>query len=104
MIIAIGFVISGLFADTLLGLIVGIILIDLGVFSAQVSNQVRVFSIDPQAQSRINGIYMLGYYLGGALGSFVGIQAFDLAGWFGVVCLSISLVALSFVVNRANKQ
>ncbi|GGB65134.1 MFS transporter [Shewanella inventionis] len=104
MIIAIGFVISGLFADTLLGLIAGIILIDLGVFSAQVSNQVRVFSIDPQAQSRINGIYMLGYYLGGALGSFVGIQAFDLAGWFGVVCLSITLVALSFVVNRANKQ
>ncbi|MCT8986151.1 MFS transporter [Shewanella phaeophyticola] len=48
-IIAIGFVISGLFADTLLGLIAGIILIDLGVFSAQVSNQVRVFSIDPQA-------------------------------------------------------
>ena len=82
-IITAGFIISGLFADTLAGLIVGIILIDLGVFSAQVSNQVRVFSIDPQAQSRINGIYMLGYYLGGAFGSFVGIQAFERAGWTG---------------------
>ncbi|MEZ8945837.1 MFS transporter [Vibrio sp. 10N.247.311.12] len=103
-IITAGFIISGLFADTLAGLIVGIILIDLGVFSAQVSNQVRVFSIDPQAQSRINGIYMLGYYLGGAFGSFVGIQVFERAGWIGVVGFSIAVVILSFIVNRSNKQ
>ncbi|MEZ9542324.1 MFS transporter [Vibrio sp. 10N.286.48.C11] len=103
-IITAGFVISGLFADTLTGLIVGIILIDLGVFSAQVSNQVRVFSIDPQAQSRINGIYMLGYYLGGAFGSFVGIQAFERAGWTGVVGFSVAVVVLSFIANRSNKQ
>jgi predicted MFS family arabinose efflux permease len=103
-IITAGFVISGLFADTLAGLIVGIILIDLGVFSAQVSNQVRVFSIDPQAQSRINGIYMLGYYLGGAFGSFLGIQAFERADWMGVVGFSIAVVILSFIANRSNKQ
>ncbi|OEE22152.1 MFS transporter [Vibrio cyclitrophicus ZF170] len=103
-IIAAGFVVSGLFADTLIGLIAGIILIDLGVFSAQVSNQVRVFSIAPQAQSRINGVYMLGYYLGGAFGSFVGIQVFELVGWVGVVGFSVAAVALSFIVNRINKQ
>ncbi|WP_283956917.1 MULTISPECIES: MFS transporter [unclassified Pseudoalteromonas] len=76
--IAIGFVITGLFGSSLVALIVGIILIDFGVFSAQVSNQVRVFSIDPNAQSRINGIYMLGYYIGGAVGSAAGVKAFDL--------------------------
>ncbi|CAH1519878.1 Major facilitator superfamily MFS_1 [Vibrio owensii] len=103
-IIVVGFIISGLFADSLIGLIVGIILIDLGVFSAQVSNQVRVFSIDPQAQSRINGIYMLGYYLGGAFGSYAGIQAFELAGWVGVVGFSIASVILSFVANRASTK
>ncbi|CAM4464603.1 MFS transporter [Vibrio agarivorans] len=103
-IIVVGFIISGLFADSLIGLIVGIILIDLGVFSAQVSNQVRVFSIDPQAQSRINGIYMLGYYLGGAFGSYAGIQSFELAGWGGVVGFSIVAVTLSFIVNRASEK
>ncbi|GGP68468.1 MFS transporter [Shewanella saliphila] len=103
-IIVTGFVISGLFADSLIGLIVGIILIDLGVFSAQVSNQVRVFSIDPQAQSRINGIYMLGYYLGGAFGSFAGIQAFEFTGWVGVVGFSIVVVTLSFLANRASTK
>ncbi|WP_264877393.1 MFS transporter [Vibrio agarivorans] len=103
-IIVVGFIISGLFADSLIGLIIGIILIDLGVFSAQVSNQVRVFSIDPQAQSRINGIYMLGYYLGGAFGSYAGIQSFELAGWGGVVGFSIAAVTLSFIVNRASEK
>lgn len=103
-IIVVGFGVSGLLADSLVGLVVGIILIDLGVFSAQVSNQVRVFSIDPQAQSRINGIYMLGYYLGGAFGSYAGIQAFEISGWVGVVVFSIVAVTLSFIVNRASEK
>ncbi|MGF1684781.1 MFS transporter [Photobacterium minamisatsumaniensis] len=97
--IAIGFLVSGLYGDSLVGLIIGIILIDFGVFSAQVSNQVAVFSIDPSAQSRINGIYMLGYYLGGALGSLVGVKVFDHFGWFGVSVLSLILVSAAMVVN-----
>jgi len=52
-------------------------LTDLAIFSAQVAVQVSVFSIDPSLQSRINGIYMLGYYLGGALGFIAGVNAFD---------------------------
>lgn len=47
---------------------------------------------------------MLGYYLGGAFGSFVGIQVFELVGWVGVVGFSVAAVALSFIVNRINKQ
>ncbi|MCG9543462.1 MFS transporter [Vibrio sp. Isolate33] len=98
--IVVGFAVSGLFGDHLMGLIVGIILIDLGVFSAQVSNQVRVFSIDPQAQSRINGIYMLGYYLGGAFGSFSGVLSFEHFGWHGVAVFSALMVVASLVVNN----
>ncbi|GAD78222.1 putative major facilitator superfamily protein [Vibrio ezurae NBRC 102218] len=99
--IVFGFIISGVFGDSLAGLIVGIILIDLGVFSAQVSNQVRVFSIDPAAQSRINGVYMLGYYLGGAWGSFVGVMAFEEFGWAGVSVFSIVMLFISFLANNA---
>ncbi|UPR59712.1 MFS transporter [Vibrio sp. ED004] len=98
--IVVGFAVSGMFGDHLMGLIAGIILIDLGVFSAQVSNQVRVFSIDPQAQSRINGIYMLGYYLGGAFGSFAGVLSFEHFGWHGVAVFSALMVVASLVVNN----
>ncbi|MEZ9131076.1 MFS transporter [Vibrio breoganii] len=98
--IASGFAVSGMFGDSLIGLIAGIILVDLGVFSAQVSNQVRVFSIDPAAQSRINGIYMLGYYLGGAFGSFAGVMVFEQYGWQGVAAFSGTMVVGSLMANN----
>lgn len=101
---AIGFAVSGLFTGNLLALIVGIILIDFAIFSAQVANQVRVFSIDPAAQSRINGIYMLGYYLGGALGSIAGVKAFSLYQWPGVVVVGITFILLSVVFNAYAKK
>jgi len=99
-IISIGFVVSSLFGNSLIGLVVGIILIDFGVFSAQVSNQVRVFSIDPAAQSRINGVYMLFYFIGGAFGSLVGVKVFDQFGWTGISMFSLILISLSLVVNN----
>lgn len=101
---AIGFAMTGVFLGNLIVLIIGIILIDFAIFSAQVANQVRVFSIDPSAQSRINGIYMLGYYLGGAVGSILGVKAFALYQWPGVVTVSILLIALSAAFNAFAKK
>ena len=101
---ALGFAITGLFAGNLVSLIVGIILIDFAVFSAQVANQVRVFSIDNSAQSRINGIYMLGYYLGGALGSIAGLTAYSLYQWPGVVVVSILFIIISAFFNALAKH
>lgn len=101
---AIGFAITGVFAGNLIALIIGIILIDFAIFSAQVANQVRVFSIDPSAQSRINGIYMLGYYLGGAFGSMAGVKAFAMYQWPGVVVVSIIFILISAVFNAFAKK
>jgi len=97
-----GFAITGVFGEKLWGLVIGIILIDLGVFSAQVSNQVRVFSIDVSAQSRINGVYMLGYYIGGAIGSYAGIIAFNAFSWLGVVTVSVVLVGGALFINNTS--
>lgn len=102
--IASGFVITGIFPDNLWALIIAIILIDFGVFSAQVSNQVRVFSVDERAQSRVNGIYMLGYYLGGALGSMAGVKGFAVFHWSGVIWTSLFFIALSCMFNWRAKQ
>ena len=101
---AIGFAITGVFLGNLIALIIGIILIDFAIFSAQVANQVRVFSIDPSAQSRINGVYMLGYYLGGAFGSIIGVKAFALYQWPGVVVLSVVLITISAAFNSLAKK
>ena len=101
---AVGFIGSGVFAGELIPLIIGIILIDFAIFSAQVANQVRVFSIDPKAQSRINGLYMLGYYIGGALGSTLGVTAFDYLHWLGVVIVSVAFILMSMITNAFAKH
>ena len=100
LIIAFGFALSGWLASSLAALIIAIILIDFGVFSAQVANQVRVFSLNSAAQSRINGVYMLGYYAGGSIGAFLGIKVFHHFAWEGVTILSIALITAGLLVNQ----
>jgi len=103
LLVVIGFAIAGFYGESLAGLVIGIMLIDFGIFTAQVANQVIVFSIAPEAQSRINGVYMLGYYLGGTLGSFVGVKVFAQFSWTGVAMLSIIFIVLSLLINNKKK-
>ena len=51
---------------TVAGMVVGVILLDLGAQSAHVSNQSRIYAIRPEARSRMNTAYMVAYFVGGA--------------------------------------
>lgn len=73
-----------LFGFQLAGLIIGVILLDLGVQSCQISNQARIHSISDEARNRINTVYMVSYFIGGALGSFLGSFSYSHLGWTGV--------------------
>lgn len=77
------FAIYALTGHSLLGLGVGVLLMDLGVQSSHVANQTKVFGLDPALRSRLNTLYMVGYFTGGALGSALGAQAYRLFGWTG---------------------
>jgi predicted MFS family arabinose efflux permease len=57
---------------------------DLAVQSGHVSNQTRIYSIDPSARSRLNMVYMSCYFIGGGLGSYLGALSWHAAGWWGV--------------------
>ena len=47
---------------------------------------------------------MLGYYIGGAVGSMVGVKAFALYQWPGVVAVSIIFILLSGIFNSFAKK
>lgn len=81
------------FGTALAGLVLGVLLLDLGVQGAHVSNQTRIFALDDAARGRINAVYMVAYFAGGALGSAAGAAAWARAGWTGV-----SLVGALFAV------
>ncbi|HXO44416.1 MAG TPA: MFS transporter [Candidatus Cybelea sp.] len=89
---------------TLVGLIVGVLLMDVGVQAGHVANQARIYSLAPDARSRLNMFYMVCYFAGGAAGSFLGAYAWRIRGWTGVCvfCLGLMLMALvRFSAGRA---
>lgn len=92
------FAIFGVFGRSLIGLGVGVVLLDLGVQASQITNQARVYGLAPSMRNRLNTVYMATYFAGGALGSALGGQAWSLAGWTGVSVVGAALAALSLVV------
>ncbi|GAB3045626.1 MFS transporter [Spirosoma pulveris] len=61
--------------------IITVLLLDLGAQSIQVTNTALIYTLDSTAHSRINTVYMTSYFIGGAIGTFVGIQAWAWGGW-----------------------
>ena len=47
------------FGDRFWGLIVGIVLLNLGNQGALVANQIKVYSLNPDARSRLNTVFMV---------------------------------------------
>jgi predicted MFS family arabinose efflux permease len=81
---AVAFVVFGLSGASITGLVIGVIILDIGLQMGQVSNQSRIFALKPEASSRLNTVYMMCYFIGGAAGSATGAVAWYKFGWIGV--------------------
>lgn len=79
----------------LAGLALGSLLLDVAMQSGMVANQVRVYGVRADARSRLNTAYMTCAYLGGSAGSWLGVRAYDTAGWTGVCALVTALTTLA---------
>lgn len=81
-------------------LIVGIVLLDVGGQAIHVVNQSMILSTRPDAQARLVGCYMLFYAAGSGLGAIFSTLAYARAGWPGVCVLGfvVSVAALVFWV------
>jgi len=88
------FAVLYLFGTRMTGLIAGVILLDIGVQSAHVSNQTRIYALLPEARSRLNMVYMICYFIAGALGSLAGSVLWHHFAWAGVCALG-SLLSLA---------
>ena len=70
--------------QTLAGLVCGVILMDLGVQAGHVANLTRIYTLVPEARSRLNTVYMVTYFIGGAVGSALGGFGWSHWRWKGV--------------------
>ncbi|XXS92907.1 MFS transporter [Sorangium sp. So ce362] len=82
------------------GIALGVVLLDLGAQANQISNQARVYSLRPEARSRMNTIYMTTYFVGGAAGAWLGTAAWTRWGWLGVCAAGGAMSATALVWLR----
>lgn len=103
-----GYLILFLAGQTLAGLIAGVVLLDLGNQSGQVSNQSRIQAISDEMRSRINTVFMVSYFIGGAAGSSLSSLFWGLMGWNGVCLAGGGMLILAlffhFVVYRTPRD
>ena len=72
-------------------------LLDMGVQGSHISNQARIFGLRPEVRNRLNTVYMVTSFVGGAASSALGSWAWARWGWSGVcgVGLLFLLAALT---------
>jgi predicted MFS family arabinose efflux permease len=93
-IIAAAFVMLWAGRDSLAYVIIGTLVLDVGVQGLHVLNQRTILELDATARSRLNSVYLIFYFIGGAAGSAAGSLAWDLDGWPGVCIAGLVIGAL----------
>src|SRR5690606_23837820 len=78
------------------GLIIGIILIDQGLQSSNIKNLSDFFALPTNATNRLNTVYMVSYFIGGSLGTYLGAVGWQYAGWTGVCFVGRIFSVLAF--------
>lgn len=97
--------ILAVFHNSYTGIIVSIIIIDIGMQCIQLSNQSATMKLCPEASSRMNTIYMVTYFIGGSLGTFLAGTLWSMYGWMGTVTsgfvmLACSVLSIVVIKNR----
>ncbi|RCJ22563.1 MFS transporter [Nostoc sp. ATCC 43529] len=91
-------VIAKIAANSALAIAVAVLLIDVGVQAMQVTNLARIYTLDAQSNSRINTVYMTTYFIGGAVGTTLGLFCWNLGGWNLVTWQMLVLTLLAFLI------
>jgi predicted MFS family arabinose efflux permease len=85
-------------ATSILALVAVVNLLDFALQSGQIANQTRIFTLGANIRGRVNTVYMVGVFGGGAFGSLAGTTAWHYAGWRGACALAMALIALGGLV------
>jgi len=85
-------------SGSIIGIIAGIVLLDLAMQGIHISNQSRVYALIPGARNRLNTVYMTVSFLGTSLGSAIGLIVWDKASWGGVCITGVAFTLAAFAI------
>ncbi|MGW0587205.1 MFS transporter [Streptosporangium sp. NPDC002607] len=84
--------------QSLWALVVGVIVLDLAVQAVHVTNQSLIYTLRPDAGSRLIGGYMVFYSLGSAFGAIASTALYAAAGWGAVCALGTAISCLALLL------
>lgn len=90
--------------SSIAGLIIGVIILDMGVQATHISNQSIIFALIPEARNRLNTVYMVSYFIGGASGTFLASLLWKNYGWSGVCVIGGGLALIALAAHLLNYQ
>ncbi len=85
--------------ESLIGFAIAVALLDLGLQGAIVANQYVIFALRPEAQSRINTLFMGSMFAGGAAGAALASEGWRLGGWSAVTGIALALGAAAVTLQ-----
>jgi predicted MFS family arabinose efflux permease len=97
LIILAGWGVLALGSTSVVALIAGIAVLDLGIQGLHISNQSAIYALRPEARSRLTTAYMVSSFLGGAILSALASTLYSSAGWGGVCALGAAVMALALL-------
>jgi predicted MFS family arabinose efflux permease len=89
---------------SVVALVIAVLLLDVGVQATHITNIARVYALDAGAQSRLNTVYMTCYFIGGALGTYIGLQCWEAGGWFLVTVQMLLWSVLAFLITLLSRK
>ncbi|MDU1604068.1 MAG: MFS transporter [Clostridium sp.] len=86
------------------GIIIGVVLLDMGVNSCNVANQSRIQKLSEEARNRITSIYMVSLFTGGAIGSYLGALLYNNYGWYGFCAIGVATQIIAICVHFIGRR
>jgi len=71
------------------------------VQAAHVTNQNRIYGLNPDERSRLTTAYMVTFFFGGVAGSVLASVAYDAGGWLLVCAIGAALAAAALAIWAA---
>ncbi len=104
LVVLISFLIAVPAGHWLPALILAAFLLTVGTQANQVACQANIFNLSASARSRLNGLYMVCTFLGGALGSYLGVWAWSRWHWMGVCICGMVMISVGLSTALGNKK
>jgi len=114
--ISVFFMIAGVlliqwFPYSLAAFILTTVLLDIGQQATQVTNLAQIYKLDESAHSRINTMFMTTSFIGGAVGTWVGVKSWTLGGWNLVAwqlllwtCIAMAIAVWGYAASVKKKK